>query len=425
MPTEGDALYSRGRYRLEWDRRRDGSLRTPFLQIQWYDAGARRNRSRSTGTAEIAAAEAALDRLYLSQERGQAVCETCGRPFDGPRGFLVTQAIADYLVAREDRPSISSIRPRLAHWLDFQDATGRNGLTCDAVDGELIDEFRPWSSAQPVRAGRTVRDRALGTTEATVRTLAATINRAHQRKDTLHPAGFTALAPSAVSRTPTYRSTVEGLAAMFRYCLRPQPPKGVVWTIKMIHRQVEHRRSLLRFLQASVATWARPDTAYDISTAPERGQWFSEARVLRLNPIGRRQTKKHRPEIPVPEKFAALLDVTAGYFVPVKSVRKAFEAMLAELGLPRERETGVKLIRRSMATLARDRLGEERWRQGEIMLGHHRASVSDVYALPKPENLGRALDVTASLIDEIEALCSGAFTGEAPELHLVKGGASA
>ena len=59
------------------------------------------------------------------------------------------------------------------------------------------------------------------------------------------------------------------------------------------------------------------------------------------------QTNKFRPEIPVPEQFGKLLDATDGFFVEVGSVRKAFEAMLEELGLPRERETGLKLIRRS------------------------------------------------------------------------------
>ncbi|MAM39832.1 MAG: hypothetical protein CL949_15315 [Erythrobacter sp.] len=49
----------------------------------------------------------------------------------------------------------------------------------------------------------------------------------------------------------------------------------------------------------------------------------------------------------MPEQFGKLLDATDGFFVEVGSVRKAFEAMLEELGLPRERETGLKLIRRS------------------------------------------------------------------------------
>lgn len=424
MPTEDDTLYSRGKYRLEWDRRRDGSLRTPFLQIVWYDAVARRNRSRSTGETEIGAAEDALDRLYLERERGQAVCPTCNRPLDGAGGVTVNLAIADYLLDVADKPSIGSIRPRLAHFQDFMDASGRSELACDQVDETVITAFRKWSASIPVVEAGKARQRAPGTTEASVRSLGAAINAAHRRKDTPFPAAFTALSPSTVSQTPTYRADIAMLASMFRYCLDPQPPKGEAWTERMRDRQKLHRNALLRFLQISVATWCRPDAAHDFSTDPARGQWISNARVIRLNPKGRRQTKKYRPDIPVPEKFARLADHIEGFFVPVGSVRKAFEGMQGELGLPRDRETGLKLIRRSMANIARRRIGEERWTQGEMMLGHRKASTSDLYALFDPANLGRALAVTEEIIDEIEALCSGAFTVNAPELKCIQGGAS-
>ena len=432
MPEENAPLYSRGKYRLEWDRRRDGTLRSPFIQIVWYDDGARRLRSRSTGTAEVGAAEDALDKLYLERERGLTVCQTCGRPMEMVGGHLVNDAISDYLLARAERPSIKSIRPRLAHVVAFLTATRRDTLTCDQVDDTLIDEFRRWSASIPVVEGTInpkSRERALGTTEASVRSWAAAINLAHRRKDTAFPAGFTALAPAMVSRTPQYRASVETLAAMFRYCIDPRPPGDEVWSDKMRDRQKLHRRNLLRFLQASVATWARPDAVYDISTDPARDQWFSSVRVLQLNYRGRRQTKKYRPAVPVPERFAKLLDATTGFYIPIASVRKAMEAMLDELGLPRDRETGQKLIRRSMAQLGRQRIGEERWTQGEMMLGHRKASTSDLYALFDPANLGVVLAATTAIIDEIENLAPGAFsalhTGLAPELHIVKGSLNA
>ncbi len=114
MQQEDIPLYSRGKYRLEWDRRTDGSLRTPFLQIVWYDPAIRRNKFRSAGTAQIEAAEDELDRFYLQRERGQAVCHACNRPLDNAQGVSVHQAIADYLLEVEEKPSIGSIRPRLA-----------------------------------------------------------------------------------------------------------------------------------------------------------------------------------------------------------------------------------------------------------------------------------------------------------------------
>lgn len=80
--------------------------------------------------------------------------------------------------------------------------------------------------------------------------------------------------------------------------------------------------------------------------------------------------------------------------------------MLDELDLPCERETGLELIRR---------LG--------MMLGHVRFDTSDL-ALPDPANLERALAVTSSIMDEIEALCPGAFAGASPELKIVGGAAA-
>ena len=64
--------------------------------------------------------------------------------------------------------------------------------------------------------------------------------------------------------------------------------------------------------------------------------------------------------MPVPHWFARLLDGHEGFYVGMASVRKAFEAMIEELGLRRERETGLKLIRRSVSQIARPCIGGER-----------------------------------------------------------------
>ena len=90
--------------------------------------------------------------------------------------------------------------------------------------------------------------------------------------------------------------------------------------------------------------------------------------------------------------------------------------MRTHLNLPRDRESGEKLIRRSVSTIAREIIGEERWAQGECMLGHRKSSTSDIYALRNPANLGAALKAIESIIDNIERLCPGAFTAPLPQL---------
>lgn len=406
MQSEAEELYSRGKYRLAWDQRRDGTLRTPFLQIVWYDAAARRVRSRSTGTESIEQAEQELDALYLKRERGQAVCGSCGQPLRAGARHLLTDTIADYLVAREGRASIGSIRPRLAHVTAFLHDTDRLGTACEDVDEDWIETFRDWAIEVPIVSPKgEERERSPGTVEASVRQLAAAINFAYGRKDTLFPAAFAAKKPEEVSRTPGYRADIKTLAAMFRYCVDPVDPTA----LNTRNRMLMDREQLHRFLQISVATWARPDAAHDVSTDRARDQWHSNARALNLNPRGRPQTKKHRPIVPTAPQMAVLLDKTAGFYVSVDSVRKAFEAMQVALKLPGDGESGLKLIRRSMAHLARQRLGERDWIEGQIMLGHRKTSTSDTYAPFETGYLARALEVTEAIINEIEKLTPGAF----------------
>jgi hypothetical protein len=106
---------------------------------------------------------------------------------------------------------------------------------------------------------------------------------------------------------------------------------------------------LLAFLRISVATLARPDAAHDVSTKPNRAQWNSTKKVPNLNPKGRQQTKKYRAIIPVPDLLVELLNDADGAFVRAVSVRSAWRAMAIELKLPSDGESGMKLIRSSMA----------------------------------------------------------------------------
>jgi hypothetical protein len=215
---------------------------------------------------------------------------------------------------------------------------------------------------------------------------------------------FKTIPTTELNRTPQHRSDIAELAAMFRYCLEPKAR-----TDRDRARRRRERENLLRYLRASVATWARPDAVLDISTDARRHQWHAKARVLVLNPLGRRQTRKRRATVPIARQFAPHLDETKGFYIPVDSVKSAWESMAAELKLPGDGESGMKLIRRSVSHLARKRLGEEHWVQGKIMLGHHKPTTSDLYALLDPANLGRALAVTEAIIDEIEKRAPGAF----------------
>ena len=101
---------------------------------------------------------------------------------------------------------------------------------------------------------------------------------------------------------------------------------------------------------------------------------------------------------------------------PTSNKGSAWDNMAAELGLPKDGESGMKLIRRSMAKLLRDRLPKADWVDVELFLGHSKFdSVSDIYAPFDPSYCAAARREIEAIIDEIEALVPGAFTGVAPD----------
>lgn len=395
-------LYQRGAYALH---RRDGRRN---LEIIWYDADRRRERSVSAGTDDLAQGRIALDRLYLTAG-GHRACPHCHRPWEQDAAPALADVIADYLILMEGKAGHDAARHRLAHVIEYLGETDAN-VTCAAIDEPWVERFRAWALARPVKSpkGAILRERSLAHVEGSVMQLAAAINAASGQK-----ARFRARQQVSVTRSPTYRADVPTMAAMFDFCLRP---KGR--TDKESAMLAKSRRNLLRYLQLAVASWARPESVL----AVRRDQWHGQARVLDLNPVRRQRTNKRLPMIPIARQCAPLLDAMADHWIDVSTIRGSWDRMRDSLGLPDDRQAGPKLIRRSMATLVRRRIGEANWRQGEIMLGHAPFAISDIYAIPDPANLGLALAATEAIIDEIIALSPGAyrtFTAPGPRLSIV------
>lgn len=399
-------LYQRGDFKLYPGR--EGRAH----EIVWYDRERRRERSASANTRDEVTGRQALDRLYL-ESGGHRHCDACGRPFEGLEAPLLLIAIKDYLLLSEHKAGYKATKGRLMHVSEYVALTDPT-VTCADIDVRWVDAFRKWMAARPVAQQGQARQRSLGHIEGCVLQLAAAINATPGQQ-----AQFKAEQMKAVAASPTHRSDVAEIAAMFRYCLDPQGK----WIRSEKERDVYrgYRANLLRYLRVAVATWARPEEIFDLG----KGQWTPAARVLDLNPPGRRQTKKYRGRIPIAQQFTPFLDDLDDSYMPVTTIWGMWCKMRRELGLPPARESGIKLIRRSMATIVRLRIGEEHWRQGQMMLGHIKSSISDVYAIPDPANYGLALAATEAIIDEIERLAPGAYravTAQAPALSIVAGG---
>ena len=383
-------LYQRGEFKLY---PRSGRKQ---LEIVWYDSVRKRERGISAGTGDHGLGRLALDRLYL-QSTGSRICGECGRAMEHDASPLLLTAIADYLLLSEAKAGYKSTRSRLTHVIEYV-AASEPTVTCAQISPSWIDRFRKWLAARPVVQGNVIRPRSLSHIEQCVLQLAAAINATPGQR-----AQFRNMQLTSVAASPEYRADVGTIARMFRFCLYPPARSD-----KERETRVRERSQLLLFLRAAVATWARPAEIYDL--ADDR-QWNPSARVLNLNPPGRRQTRKYRTRVPVPRQFAPFLNAMNGPYLSVSSLRAPWAKAQAFAGCPDlAGEAGEKLIRRSMATIARRRIGEANWVQGQMMLGHVKHDISDIYALPDPANLGLALAVTEQIIDEIEALCPGAYS---------------
>jgi integrase len=333
----------------------------------------------------------------FEESEGKTFCPTCGQPVHGIRSPRVADAITRYMLAKELLAGADAIRHRLRHVTDYLAETDQGDLLCNQVDNAWIDRFRAWMATKPVKAGDTERERALSTIENSVLQLAAAINYTDD-----HGARFRPIPAKDVNRTPLYRANVDTLAKMFEYAM-----------------DSDKKKNLLHFLRLSVLTLGRPDAVLEASTDPAKAQWFPEPRIFNLNPKNRRQTKKYRPTVPIAKQGAAWLNtLPRGPIITVNSIRKAWDTMAEHLQLPGDRESGAKLIRRSMADLLRSRMRSTDWNEIEVFLGHQKfGSVSELYAPLRPDYLANARASIEQIIDEIEREVPGAFyrANTAPE----------
>jgi integrase len=116
---------------------------------------------------------------------------------------------------------------------------------------------------------------------------------------------------------------------------------------------------LLSFCMISLNTLARPDAVLDLGPA----QVDIKRRLIKLNPDGRKQTKKYRPVVPISDTLLPWLAQSEGprYVLyrgrPVASVKKSFAKAVAGAGLE---DVSPYCLRHTMATELRAR-GVSEW----------------------------------------------------------------
>lgn len=126
---------------------------------------------------------------------------------------------------------------------------------------------------------------------------------------------------------------------------------------------------LYSFCVIMLNTLSRPCAVLDLRPS----QKDFDAMVINLNPEGRKQTKKHRPKVPLTETLRPFVsDKSCVRFVtwegkPIRSIKKLFKRAAELAGLPRE--VSPYSLRHTMAGRLRNKYKVDKWEVSGL-LGH-------------------------------------------------------
>jgi integrase len=165
---------------------------------------------------------------------------------------------------------------------------------------------------------------------------------------------------------------------------------------------------LLTFCMISLNTLARPDAVLDLGPA----QVDLKRRLIKLNPDGRKQTKKYRPVVPISETLLPWLQQSDGsHYVlhngkPVASIKKSFAKAAGDAGV---KDVSPYCLRHTMGTELRAR-GVPEW-EAKGLMGHksEAARTTERYARFRPDHLGQAVRAIDAYFTDLRA-ASGALS---------------
>lgn len=180
-------------------------------------------------------------------------------------------------------------------------------------------------------------------------------------------------------------------------------PKGRPLSIREMSKLCEAAKSdhIRRFILILIGTMCRPDAARDLQI---KGQLDFEHSLIHLNPPGRRQTKKHRPIVPMPKFLRKELKGLKGKYVveyhggKIASTKTAWRALREAAGLGED--VNPYSIRHTMSRELRRRGVPSE--QISIMLGHRPQNVSRMDLIYAPFEPGYCAQA-AKAIDSIYA----------------------
>lgn len=170
---------------------------------------------------------------------------------------------------------------------------------------------------------------------------------------------------------------------------------------------------LFRYVIIALNTWARPEAICDLNF---RDQIDMDHGLINLLPIGRQQTSKFRPTIPLTNNLRAWALIWDDPYPirwcgePVASVKKGFAAAAAKAGL--HHMTRYTLRHYMATTVRRQRLSRGRAvtrEQRSAWLGHQARGGSDTtswYESHDPDWLAEAREATDKIVSTLATHCT-------------------
>jgi len=366
MPVELDRA---GRFFLK----ARGKRRT--LYICWYDPQTRQTAGVSTGTADLEEARRALLEHALRADRAPVTA-------DAQLAGVMQAYYVNY--ARE----LPSVHAHLAAQRDALEIWGDPDI-CELdrrKQLELVDKLR---------------ERGLSdwTIQSRLNRIWAAMNW-HRRDnpELVVPEQITAADWKPVLRDREHTFTVEDLAALFNAAAAPRA-------------EGQHTREhWWRFLVLAVGTASREAALRELTW----GQVDLRLGRIRLNPDGRRQTKKRRPTVPIAPTVAAELasweragNQVITYYGKRLATREFFDLLAEEAGVT----GGPNVIRHTVRTwLAEYGVPDS---EADVFMGHKAegSATGKRYIHRRPEYLRSVVDAVEALFDELAARVTRAFCG--------------
>ena len=318
--------------------KRKGSAR---WYLEWREHG--QKIQRATGTACLESAKARARDLILA---GAEVRDA------KPAEIALADVIERYRLQRgENLPSKEMARRGCALWIEFWGSRPVSDITV-----QRQEQFTAWLQAKGFSQGYVRRVLGVGK---------AALNRAWKRGE-LATVPFVELPPIG-----------EGYP---HYATRDQ-------LVKLLNTPMpEH---VFAYCVVRLCTGCRGDAALDLQPF----QIDRDARLIRLNPPHRLQTKKYRPVVPLTDTLAKYLkDASPTAHVVnwkgkhVASIKTTWRKIRIAAGLPEW--FAPKVLRHTVATELRRR-GVPDW-EASGMLGHRKGGTTEIYAKFDPAYLGKA-----------------------------------